>query len=565
MVDGKHALVVVACVAGFGASAGVFVQEVGDVATYAEELFGEGSDARTITYPDEVTANRPNFPGGSDAANEEAGVTVYPWVKIYFTTDRNVDTARGDADLTAIEGATDPNATDPDAATFEIKFMLSSGMFAETVGAAHLSGPDGATISVDDGGNVDDDFVTFRVEHDLADDDAFTFELPRLKGLSGLGANDQLAPHIGSYAQADDVKVSTSTRLVTGPAGVPNGAVSSFVCPTGTVGGTGTGAAADGCNDTMARTGGTLDGMIVVADTSAVSLGIVDGGNPADIDIDKRASLHGGGARHKLGTMVLSINQGTDTANGAILQWNGEVVDDDLSGVIQFTATGDMGLFQDGDMVFADYDDDKSADANEMFSGEGAMLSFSGFSTDPDDVGSAARMIPVYYVPGGKMELRHGSSISLSTAIRFNDSTATPLPDLGDIHVERDVKVTSMLRYKGVGEARTAYAIPFDGNGKGDMANVRIRCETGAGADRMCRVFLECFDDMGMRFFGEGAAVAQDAVDVLSSAGIEMAANIDDAMSRLSCRVLTTGMSSVQTLVRDGSSGTLVNNSYVQD
>ena len=56
-------------------------------------------------------------------------------------------------------------------------------------------------------------------------------------------------------------------------------------------------------------------------------------------------------------------------------------------------------------------------------------------------------------------------------------------------------------------------------------------------------------------------------VDVLSAADIEEAVLIEEGMatSRHSCRVLATGMPSVQTLVRDGSSGTLVNNTYVEE
>ena len=555
---------VVACVAGVGASAGIFVQEVGDVATYAEELFGAGSDARAISYPNEVTANRPAFGGSNTGADSdpEPGVTVYPWVRVNFTLDRAVDTAGGDTDLDAVEGTTAPDATDPGEATFEMTFSLSSGMFAETVGAAHLTATGTATISVQADGASGDDSVTFRIEADLGDDDAFTFQMPRLKGLEGLGANDQLAPFVGSYAQADDVKVSVATRLISGPAGIPSSGVSSFVCPAGTP-------IADACNDTMARAGSTLPGMIVVKDESAVSLSIddgnPDGGKTADIDIDKRTNLNDGAVRHELGKLVLQVNQGGTGANEAILQWDGSRVDDDLSGVIQLTAAGDMGLFQDGDMVFADYNGDKAASANETFSGSGDTMSFSGFSTDPDDVGSDERKIAVYYVPGGKMELRHGSSITLSSAIRFNDPSATHLPDAGDIYIEKDYKTTTVLMYKGVGAARKAYAIPFAGNGKGDKANVRIRCESGAGSAKECRVFLECFDDMGMRSFGESDRIPHDAVNVLDSEEVEMTVGVSDAMSRHSCRILTTGSSSVQQLTRDGTTGTLVNNTYVED
>ena len=110
---------------------------------------------------------------------------------------------------------------------------------------------------------------------------------------------------------------------------------------------------------------------------------------------------------------------------------------------------------------------------------------------------------------------------------------------------------TDDFALKGVRGELKAYAIPFDGNGKGDMANVRVRCEDGVmnkDGDSMCRVFLECWDDMGMRSFGESDMVYEGAVDVLNAAEIEAAVGIEAGMatSRHSCRVLATGMPSVQ-------------------
>ncbi len=547
----------VACVAGFGAWAGVFVQEVGDVATYAEELFGADSDKLVIRYPDEtVTGDGPD--SDTDAT---AGVIVYPWVRLHFTLDGNIDhDADGTADLDAFEGDTVPNTADPGDSTFEVTFTLSSGEFGETVAASHLTSSNSAlAVSVERDGAIGGDSVTFKVVGDLAAADTLTFELPRLKGLSGLGANDDLAPFVGSHAMADDVRVTSMTRLITGDAGVATGSVSSYYCPSTST------TMPDACDDTKARSGGVRAGQIVVADEEAVmlSLGGTAGGRAiaANIDIDQRTALADKSPRQLLGTLSLTVSQGTDA--DPILQIDGTKVDDDLSGVIQFTAKGTMGLFQDGDVIFADYDGGKDADSNENFTVAGDTASFSGFSTDPDDVGSDARKFSVYYVPGGKMELRHGSKIALNAAIRFNSPTSIHLPDADDTHVEKDVAVTTTLGYKGVGSARKAYAIPQVGNGRGDKANVRIRCESGTGKARECRVFLECFDDMGMRSFGESDRIPHDAVDILSAEELEMTVGVSDAMSRHSCQVLTTGVSSVQVLVNSG--GTLVNNTYVRD
>ena len=557
MENEKHAVVVVACVAGFGASAGVFVQTVEDTVTYAEELFGSDSDKLVIQYPDEATVG--DGPDGDTTAT--AGVVVSPRVSLHFTTNAGINHDR-DTDTAALDAVDAEvfNVADPESATFEVTFNLSSGVFAETVAASDLVGA--GTISVERDGNVGDASVTFTVVDDLDDDEILTFTLPRLKGLSGLGANDDLAPYVGSYALADDVKVTSMTRTITGGAGVPTGPVSSYFCLGGT-----TAAPADACDDTKASAGSTLAGQIVVADAESVSLNLSGTGGgrtiSANIDIDKRAALADSSPRQLLGTLALTVSQGTDA--NPILQIDGTKVDDDLSGVIQFTASGTMGLFQDGDMIFADYDGGKDADSNEMFTIVGDTAEFSGFSTDPDDVGTDPRMIKVYFVPGGKMELRHGSMISLASAIRFNAPTSIHLPDADDKHIEKDVSVTTTLGYKGVGAARKAYAIPFVGNGKGDNANVRIRCESGAGAAQECRVFLECFDDSGMRSFGESDRIGHDAVNVLNTEEIETTVGVSDATSRHSCRILTTGSASVQQLTRDGTTGTLVNNTYIQD
>ena len=251
------------------------------------------------------------------------------------------------------------------------------------------------------------------------------------------------------------------------------------------------------------------------------------------------------------------------TATSPILQTDGSIVDNDVRGVLDVNASGTMQLFGGDDGLYVDYNGNKKEDLGEGLTVEGDAASFNGggLSIDPDDKGNAARDMIVYYVPGGKDDLAHGSMIHVMAAVNFTPATAA----------DKMAKATATeLRFKGVSGELKAYAIPFDGNGKGDRANVRVRCEDGVmnkDGDSMCRVFLECWSDMGMRSFGESDMVYEGAVDVLSAADIEAAVKIAEGMatSRHSCRVLATGTPSVQTLVRDGSSGTLVNNTYVSE
>ena len=148
------------------------------------------------------------------------------------------------------------------------------------------------------------------------------------------------------------------------------------------------------------------------------------------------------------------------------------------------------------------------------------------------------------------MSINHGAKINLTAMVDYSDPSA----------IDEAPKSTSTeFKFEGVASEVRAYAIPFDGNGKGDMANVRVRCEVSAG----CRVFLECWDDMGMRSFGEAGMIAGGALARWDSAAIEGVLGIDEATSRHSCRILSAGMVRVQQLTRDGTSGTLVNNTYI--
>ena len=120
-------------------------------------------------------------------------------------------------------------------------------------------------------------------------------------------------------------------------------------------------------------------------------------------------------------------------------------------------------------------------------------------SFDKDGTGT----FTVYYMPGGKAAINHGSMINLTAMVDYSDPSAID---------EKDAKASSTLNFEGVGSPVRAYAIPHSTNGTGDKGNVRVRCEQPVAPATDCRVFVECWDDMGMRGFGEAPMVAGDSL-----------------------------------------------------
>ena len=605
MVDGKHALVVVACLAGFGAWAGVFVQEAGDAPTYASELFGAGSNALAIQYP--VCADAAMGPGspkatcsvdGNAEVSEDEGASTsvrsMPWVRLHFSTDATLNTVAFDSRTGDIPAGA------PTAGTAgEVTFKLSGGaQFAEIVASDALrSSATEATIAVSDGGGKGDDSVTFTVTGVLADDATLTFVVPRLQSLSALAAG-----HVNA------ISVSVTTRGTQG-SGFPSGGVSSYYCPvTADVDGTPT--TTDSCDETD---GATLSrARVVVKDANAVTFSHWDGermpntgDNSVRIDIDNRKMLRGntwtgpygytasnpynpntfhvtdgGGEMPAARLLDLRLTVMSHSATEPLLQWDGTKVDSDLAGVLDVDVTGGRGLFSDGDRLFVNFAPNdtgfwatghaggasvRSMDAGEALTVDGSMASFTagGLSIDPGDVDEddevLVRRIGVFYLPAGKEDLSHGSTLTATASVNYTRSTTMD---------ERPVRAETELRLHGVEHELKAYAIPFDGNGRGDRANLRIRCEDGDtfSDGEQCRAFLECWNDMGDRGFGEVMpAIMENSLTVLDAMEIEedVLGMEMDAMTRHSCRVLATGTPSVQTLVNSG--GTLVNNTFVED
>ena len=571
MVGGKHALVVVACVAGVGAWGGLYTVDEDTVPTYAAELFGPGSEGRSPMWP----------MGDHDDSADTPDETIMPTVRVSLPT---VDTGSGTITFTLKGGATFGES------------VASTNFFASNddgtgPGVVATNG-----IAIEAGGAKGDSFVTVSVNGsttdglgdtdrtiDPADPDGdgeqeaaedipvrdFYFKLPKLMGLSILaGGTDVKASNV--------VTVAVSAESTSGT--FPDGALE-----------------LDDKDDNKA----TTVSSVVVMSEHAVKMSKVSANGTARIDISDRAMLQGhvhpwatllGGNPHynpntyavmgeSWAAQILRVEimvTGQATSGKDLLQWSGERVDSDVAGVLDVDVTGTRGALQDGAArIFVNWNGDPAAnvptppatrgiDADEELTNDGmaAMFTRGGFSIDPgetdEDEQTAVHTVGVYYIPDGKTDLAHGATISASAIVNYTLRTSTD---------EGAKSGTATLALHGVSGALKAYAIPFDGNGKNDKANVRVRCEVGDHftSSASCRVFLECWDDMGMRSFGEAGMIAANALETWNSAAIEGVVGVMDPMSRHSCRVLSTGTPSVQTLVRDGSSGTLVNNSYVED
>ena len=233
---------------------------------------------------------------------------------------------------------------------------------------------------------------------------------------------------------------------------------------------------------------------------------------------------------------------------------DGEPIDEGLRGTLAVNAMGTRDLFNEDDMLFIDYDKNGKMGSGEAIVIDGNMGMGDALSVDPDKSDSFDKggtgVFKVYYMPGGKGDINHGAMINLTAMVDYSDPTAID---------EAPMKASTTLTFDGVNSDVDVYAIPFDGNGKGDKANVRVRCEAAAG----CRVFLECWDDMGMRSFGKAGTIEGNALLTWDAMDIEGVIGVEEATSRHSCRILSAGMVKVQQLTRDGTSGTLVNNTYI--
>ena len=548
--------VVVACVAGFGAWGVTF--EVNDAPTYAAELFG--SDAAP-EYPKE----------GSHEGKVPMVVLTIP------------ATADG------------PPAVDNDGGA-DITFTLTGGAkFADSIGTLMYDGDtsddsdDPATLAqpstasqaqILDGGRKDDASVTIRIGEegdggrgDTDAEQAVSFKLPKLSSLASLATGGAI------YVTARSERTSGSFKdgdlTTTSGGAMKNAAGTSVGAP-----------AIMSVNAVTLALMATDSASIVIDGDSAfkaikVKGGTLKLGTVTVTSKNKIVHMEGMKAKGPMGTgeVICSNIAGDGTlsecteaiatpATGVveedaedIYDRDGDVIDEGLRGTINLMATGSRDLFNEGDMIFLDYDNNGKKGAGEELVGTGpSKMLAEALSADPDDGGAFSGgkgTFNVYYTPGGKGMINHDSTIKLTATLMYSDPGAVD---------EKPAMGMTTLNFDGVSGDIKAYAIPHSTNGNGDKGNVRVRCEQGipaADGDPMCRVFLECWNDMGDRLFDEAPMIAEDSLARWSGADIENVIGDMDPSTRHSCRVLSKGEVSVQQLARDGSSSTLVNNTYV--
>ncbi|MYE24586.1 MAG: hypothetical protein F4Y01_11685 [Gammaproteobacteria bacterium] len=582
----RSAVVVVACLfAGVGAW-GAMVSVTNGSTIYASELFGEGHSSPA--YPDGMTPMVVlTIP--ADLADRAAVVdTTTP------ANNRDACSAlghNGEADITfMLSGGAQFNSNvaglmwDPDGADATISGRTAPGTVA-TIKEGGRKGDSSITITVKPAGSdatdtgVDTaDTVRFGGLRAAADSwvdqekcevasgrihQTISFELPQLANLGALGGANAL--DMNPKNDQPKITVSGSSRLVSGA--FSNGSLTGLTPPTvissrdavtleisdkneKTI-------AIDGDAAFMSIKGANKDGYVELATVTIETKHI-------------RTAAKAAEARKLVGYLQGAATETEDTPDDdvevylpgkapaeavpyTIYDLDGDTIDEGLRGVLMVHAMGTRDLFNEDDMLFVDYDKNGKMGAGEEITIDGNMAMSNALSVDPDKSESFTEAgtgsFKVYYMAGGKGHINHEAMINVTAMVHYSDPSANN---------EADAKTSTTLKFDGVGGAVMAYAIPHSTNSIGDKGNVRVRCEASAG----CRVFLECWDDMGMRGFGEAPMVGGNSVMVWSGEDIEGVTGMEPT-SRHSCRILSKGMVTVQQLTRDGNSGTLVNNTYV--
>ena len=443
----------------------------------------------------------------------------------------------------------------------------------------------GGVASIVSGGRKGDSSITIKVEEAEADtsdsennntmrdmgngadgtvgrDQTISFAMPRLAGLSGLGGANPKAP-------TKHVWLSATSRIISGaftdgelvPA-VPGSNPPFRAAPVisamdsltlGVDGGSEHNILIDDKGDAKAFTGikgasQVMVGMVTITtvQTKTPAKGKVArelvgylqaaGSPPADAEGAELANLQ---------EIYKPEVSAKDAVPLDLYDLDGDKITEGLPGTFSVSAMGTED-FGENDVLYVDYNNNKMMDSGEDLDWDG--MSAEGRALSIDSIVKSATY-NVYYMPGGVDRIKHGSMLKVTANVDYNSSSSND---------EAPMSTSNTFVYDGVGNPVMAYAIPHSTNGMGDKGNVRVRCETSAG----CRVFLECWDDMGMRGFGEAPMIAGNNVMVWSGEAIEGVTGMEPT-SRHSCQILSKGMVTVQQLTRDGNSSTLVNNTFV--
>ena len=593
----RSAVVVVACVAGFGAWGDAKVA-VDTVHTYASELFGEGHAA--IKYPSvpTVVLTIPGNTAETTAADvTDANIQGHLHEGSAEVTFTLLGGATFDGNVTGLLWDNDLNADGPDADGDENGDDTGDGDDGNPATGIKdndfVTAP-GTVASILSGGRKGDNSITIKVEaattaaegtrgndlranyHDGRGDDgnaqaveaaggqSIAFKLPSLSNLSG-----SLKDASKAKTMVRQVSLRAESRIVSGA--FTDGYLTGNQLNVFT-----TAVVKSRDAVTVSITDPNTKNIVIKGDSAFKSIKGAVGGyvELATVTVSTRtehvtkAATDAAGAKrmYQQGTLVDTTGvftaQTTDPdivipakkagakVADTLYGLDGKMVDAGLRGVLTMSAMGTRDLFNEDDALFIDYDGNKKMGGSEAIALDGDMGMGTALSIDSDVYKGGVGNFKVYYMAGGKVAINHGSMIKLTANVDYSDPSATD---------EAAKNTSTTFNFEGVTSEVMAYAIPHSTNGTGDKANVRVRCEASAG----CRVFVECWDDMGMRAFGEAGEIAGDALAKWDAEAIEGVIGVTEPTSRHSCRILSAGNVSVQQLTRDGNSKTLVNNTYV--
>ena len=545
--------------------------------TYASELFGAGHAA--ITYPDGMTPmvvlTIPQDAPARAAAGADTPDDTTDDISACPALDHS---GSAQVTFTLLAGTFDGNVSglmwDPNAAAANTTAAVPAPAAIATIESGGRKGDNSITIEVKEAtgasAGADGDLVrsTAEVTHSTTAGDpceagvpqTISFALPKLTGLQALAGANAKEPEktVWSRAESRIISGAFSDGFITG--GAPH-FVAAVVKARDSV--TLAIEASDDGMKTIALKDDADKGLMAFKSVKEKNkAGYVELATVTVTTMQQATPAMGATKAEAMFTTsetpAVTISTIAKAAKAAtfhkLYDLDGESIDEGLRGTLTVNAMGTRDLFNEDDMLFIDYDKNGKMGSGEAIAIDGNMGMGDALSVDPDKSDSFDRggtgVFKVYYMPGGKMDINHGAMINLTAMVDYSDPTAID---------EAPKKSSTTLNFDGVASEVMAYAIPFDGNGKGDKANVRVRCEAAAG----CRVFLECWDDMGMRSFGEAGMIAGNALTTWSSMDVEGVIGVEEATSRHSCRILSAGMVTVQQLTRDGTSGTLVNNTYV--
>ena len=521
----RSAVVVVACVAGFGAAAG-FDQSVEGASIYADELFGMPTE---LSYPDGTVpmvdlALKDHAQVGDPAADLAIAAGSVARVKFDFANGTFTE-AILPGDL-ACQTLTVDETADPVPAPTEADACVAN-----------------TGVTIHEGGAVGDSSVTFEVTTIAS---PITVSSPSATPRS-TAVSFRLRLTVPTLTASGRVSVSTSIETRQG--NIPRIVTR---CSTPDVPTTTTMNEADPC-EAVVRTAKALT-KSTAASAGAVSIDLNDF---TMLNLNKK----GKPTSNTLGSYTFEVTNvsGTDDILGA----DGHPLEEDAAATLTVLVGGDLNA---GDVIDVDGTTLTVGAGGDAVTTNVTLASASQGLGDitPDVVGSGANLykkaVAVKYTPAGKTELIHGDEIDVTFTPRFARAENKAIPPSTK---------PAKLMIAGIMSDLKAYAIPASTNGKNDVANVRIRCVDGDRMsethENMCRSFVQCWDDMGMGGVGEhGDGIAENATIVLNAMDFETASGLA-AMGRHSCRILTTGTAAVQVLVRDGTTGTLVNNTFVRD